>query len=127
MLTATDIINGLKAEGGVSLNLNGQAPADGFMVSLGAQWSYVESADVLDDVAKATNVIGAFLNRHKVTLSAESNYLGAWLYEGQVYLDVAERIGDVAEAVEAGAERNQIAIWDVVAGHNIATGGHGEV
>jgi len=127
MLTATNVVEAVKANGGVSLNIDGAAPTSGFMVSLGAKWSYVASADVLDDIASAVNVVGGFLNRHKVELSAKTNYLGAWLYEGQVYLDVSECVSDIDDAVNAGIERNQIAVWDVVAGAEIATGGNGEV
>ncbi len=56
-------------------------------------------------------------------------YLGSWVdsSDGTLYLDVVEIFQDRAEAVEAGRDRDQIAIWDAGNGCEIATGGTGAV
>jgi hypothetical protein len=67
------------------------------------------------------------MKTNKKDLASGKNYLGTWLNEGKVYLDVSENIMDRAEAIRLGQERNQLAIYDVVAGDSIDTGGTGSV
>lgn len=56
-------------------------------------------------------------------------YLGVWIESGTVYLDVVEVFPreEIAEAIAAGRDRNQIAIWDAGRQEEIATGGTGAV
>ena len=58
-------------------------------------------------------------------------YVGSWVDSdtGTLYLDVVEVFAreDIADAIAAGRDRNQIAIWDAGRGEEIATGGTGAV
>ena len=39
-------------------------------------------------------------------------YIGIWVDDGKVYVEVSEHIGDIDYAIEAGQLRNQKCIWD---------------
>jgi len=58
-------------------------------------------------------------------------YVGSWVDSdtGTLYLDVVEVFAreEIAEAIAAGRDRDQIAIWDAGRGEEIATGGTGAV
>ena len=59
------------------------------------------------------------------------HYVGSWVdsASGWVYLDVVEIFAreDLDDAIDAGYDRNQIAIWDAGRQEEIATGGTGAV
>lgn len=67
---------------------------------------------------------------HHVTApSLRPRYFGAWFEGDTLYLDVVEVFPreEEAEAIAAGAARNQIAIWDAGRQAEIPTGGDGFV
>lgn len=57
----------------------------------------------------------------------DTRYVGTWVHEGKIYLDIVEHYTDRAYAIGCGQVNNQIAIWDVANGCEIPTGGTGEV
>jgi hypothetical protein len=67
------------------------------------------------------------MKTHKNDLGNGKNYLGTWLNDSKVYLDVSENIQELFEAIRRGRERNQKAIWDVANLSEIDTGGTGLV
>jgi hypothetical protein len=56
-------------------------------------------------------------------------WFGSWQSDGVIYLDVVETFtrDDYDDAVRAGRERNQIAIWDAGRQEEIPTDGDGRV
>lgn len=40
-------------------------------------------------------------------------FLGTWVHDGQVYIDVTEHFVDLEEALCAARLGNQLAIWDI--------------
>jgi hypothetical protein len=114
--------------GGLSIKMtDGSMPTSGFMVAKPPEFgAVVDAADFLDPV-KGPKILADYMKTHREDLASGKNYLGTWLNEGKVYLDVSENIQDVAEATKIGRERNQKAIWDVVNLQEIDTGGTGLV
>jgi hypothetical protein len=114
--------------GGLSIKMtDGSMPTSGFMVAKPPEYgAVVDAADFLDPV-KGPKILADYMKTHREDLASGKNYLGTWLNEGKVYLDVSENIQDVAEATKIGRERNQKAIWDVVNLQEIDTGGTGLV
>jgi hypothetical protein len=55
-----------------------------------------------------------YVKAHFDALMEGDTYLGAWMSDGHVFLDVSECIMSKQEAVETGAARGQLAIWDVL-------------
>lgn len=52
-------------------------------------------------------------------------FFGMWVDNGTVYLDVVEIEHDIEMAIVKGIRRNQIAVFDLANGVEIATGGTG--
>jgi hypothetical protein len=86
----------------------------------------VDEIDFINPV-KGPKILSDYMKTHKNDLGNGKNYLGTWLNESKVYLDVAENIQELFEAIRLGRERNQKAIWDVANLDEIDTGGTGLV
>lgn len=54
-------------------------------------------------------------------LAQPGRYLGAWIDDGIVYLDITEVHSELATATRLGWERNQLAIWDFSRNEEIRT------
>lgn len=95
-------------ETGFSFGLEGRIPEMGYMVSLpGAE----RIVDINEDLAHS---IIQYMGNHLPILRDAKYFLGGWVHEGKLYLDVSENILDVRKAKIAGYQRKQLAIWDVV-------------
>jgi hypothetical protein len=125
---AGKIIQFTQEWGGLSIKMtDGSMPTSGYMVAKPPEFgAVVDAADFLDPV-KGAKILGDYMVTHRKDLGSGKNYLGTWLNEGKVYLDVSENIQDVSAATKIGRERNQKAIWDVVNLQEIDTGGTGLV
>lgn len=49
-------------------------------------------------------------------------YLGTWVHDGKVYIDLSEWVEGKAEAVALAQSRGELAIWDCYAGNEVSTG-----
>lgn len=101
-----------KAESGYSVNLNtGQDQFDeGFIVSIPGR-EFETTSDALKSDGRS--IIDSYVANNVDELSQESKLLGSWADgSGAVYLDVSEVIATEADAVNAGIDRKQKAIWD---------------
>jgi GNAT superfamily N-acetyltransferase len=125
---AGKIVQFTREWGGLSISMkDGSMPTSGYMVAKPPEFSrIVEEADFFDPV-KGPKILADYMKTHRQDLGSGKNYLGTWLNEGKVYLDVSENIQDKAEATKVGRERNQKAIWDVVNLAEVDTGGTGLV
>lgn len=65
----------------------------------------VSEADVLAETE-------TFVSEHRSLFEEEGYYLGLWKHEGQVYFDIVEVLAR-EEAIIAGRERNEIAVFDL--------------
>ena len=94
----------------------GDAPTTGYMVSLQGY----EEPYPLQELEAAPEIIEAYFEEHEPIISQPGNYFGAWLHKGNVYLDVSRHFDNVSEALEAGREWNQLAIFDLSHGISIS-------
>jgi GNAT superfamily N-acetyltransferase len=102
----------------------GQPPRGGFMVSLpGHTHQYPDS--IMKDKHKLAEALDKMLMDERETFSKPDVYLGGWVSDGMLWLDPSENVADRDEAVKTGQSRDQVAIWDVVGGREIDTGGTG--
>lgn len=53
-----------------------------------------------------------YVNNTLDLLSEEGNFLGLWLHEGNLYMDVTRVVPTFWEALQKGIAGNQIAIWN---------------
>lgn len=127
-MNAVQVIESVKENGGGTIHaITGQTPTKGFMVAVGKDYAEIAPASVLDSVNDAQKTLGKFTKDHADLLNLPDYFIGLWLNAGKLYLDVAQNIWDPTIAILAGINRNQIAIWDVVNGCEIPTGGTGEI
>jgi hypothetical protein len=62
------------------------------------------------------DVVTTFINTNAELLSGEHTFVGTWIENNTVYLDVTEQLFDKRIALRLGLERNQLAIYDATTG-----------
>lgn len=125
---AQEVAEKVRENGGLSVKLiDGSEPIKGFMVATDSKFGAVVDEKDFFDPAKTEDILNDYLLKHQAELGKENNYLGLWLNDGKVYLDVSENIEDKEAAIKAGQDRDQISIWDVAAQDEVPTGGTGNV
>lgn len=103
-------IEDVNTKGGASLNLvtGNYNPTTGYMVAIANK---EQTYHTLDKVSLKTYILA-----NEQVLIDSNLYLGGWLSDNdgnkKVYLDLSEHFSDKAKAIQAGKDRNQIAIWD---------------
>ena len=110
----------IERDGGFTVDLLGNRPLRGYIVSLSGYTSRIPLT-LFED-----NDVSEFATLHSPKLFKPLHYIGAWVEDGEVWLDVSEQLFSRDGAIQAGISRNQIAIWDVVNKCEIATGGSGD-
>jgi hypothetical protein len=99
---------------GASYNIfNGDFnPDSGYMVALEG---YEKVVDMPTDLNRFQDVILNYLQARVwdgMNKEAGDIYIGFWINEGKLYIDLSERIINKHHAMRAGIRRNQKAIWD---------------
>lgn len=117
--------------GGFTFNQSGQTPTAGYSVGM-----YPEHAAILNiETTNVTDVVN-WMTLNKSLLTQSDNYAGGWVNDGKLYLDVVKVFApdQKEQAIQAGKDKNQIAIADMAAIHRgdwdnafINTGGTGDV
>lgn len=109
-MNLSTLFSELSLTGGFSYNTTtGESnPTTGYMVSLRDH----EQMFYFDDFENKD--IKNYFVRHVNVLSDESSFLGGWVNENQVYLDVSINIPNLEDAIYYGIIGGQKAIWDCV-------------
>jgi predicted methyltransferase len=110
-VTPSELINRVSKEGGFSIRIGaGVAPTKGYMVS-----TYKDRELIIDlkDRNQAINSIFKYLKENSSLLKKKGHFLGGWMDEGQLYLDVSRNVMSQSKAVSLAEENGQLAIWDV--------------
>ncbi len=118
----------VRTAGGFTVNrMTGDMPTEGIAVAHPPQHSLVLSLSDLADSKK----VDRYLKRKRAMLSQPNTYLGGWLNkaEKKVYIDIVEVFppGQKEAAIQAGRDRNQLAVFDLGSFEEIPTGGTGKV
>jgi GNAT superfamily N-acetyltransferase len=104
----------MENEGATFDNRTREFKQEGFAVADPAQAYEAEEKHVSSVFAEeGRKLIGEFIKQWKDELAEPNKYVGAWLDNGNYYLDVATVVMDRSKAVEMGKETDQIAIWDL--------------
>lgn len=111
----TEALHSTLANGGatVSIVTGVPTPTSGYAVSLPGH----ERVGRITDTHR--NSIRLYVATRKTLLSRPGRYLGTWIDEGRLYLDVTEIYPERAVAEHYGAEREQLAIYDLAAGESL--------
>jgi hypothetical protein len=81
----------------------------GFMV---ATEQSVEKVVALGLVTEST-VASYLTDTSELLQSNPNNYFGGWVDNGQLYLDISERVMDIRKAVRLGVVRRQLGIYSL--------------
>lgn len=107
----------IASDGGFSVNPQFQnAPENGYAVSLSKTSEKAVSLSAIT-ASDITN----YRNRYASDLAKPNNYLGAWVHNGEVFLDVSEVVPDKNEAIQLAHQRDQLGIFDLANGETIDT------
>lgn len=111
------VFDSIKQTGGASYNMHTQTlnPTTGYMVAIPG---FEKIIDVPTDLNKFQDeVVSYVINSQlweKINTNPDGIYLGFWLHDGKLYIDLAENIATIGAAIHLGIERAQIAIYDCV-------------
>ena len=98
----------LKDNSGLSYNMITKEynPNKGYFVSLPNLETKVSLQSLsVDDIA-------TFINKHRSLLQDKTKFVGGWVDNEVVYLDISEQIFDKREALERGYKHSQLAIYN---------------
>ena len=115
-----------KNPNGFSVSLNGSQPKAGYMVAVPGHTEQHDASDIAG--AKGASIIQGYASAHADALAEPGAHIGGWTDPdtSKVVLDVSHNIPNRQQAISAGRQRNQKAIYDVARGKDIKTGGTGE-
>lgn len=109
------VFDSIKQNNGASYNLHTRTlnPETGYMVALSG---FEKIVDIPEDLNKFQDIVTSYcINRDmwdKIIADPENIYLGFWLHDGKLYIDLAEHIPTLGVAYHYAVERNQIAFYD---------------
>ncbi len=109
-MNLTNLVDELGLTGGFSYNITtGESiPSSGYMVSLHGYEMVIPS-----DIFHAKD-IRDYVSNNASQLYREDLFMGGWIKDDKVYLDVSVNIPDLETAVYTGMVNNQHSIYDVV-------------
>ena len=97
-------------QGGCSIQpyYGGKTPDKGYMVALQGHERVISTVEFTSiEVVK-------YLEEHSKLLMENPNlYLGTWVNEGKVYLDLSENVQNLDIALQRGREREPLAIFNI--------------
>lgn len=108
MANLVNFFNDVLFNGGASFNITtGEYnPNKGFFVSVQGRETQVKASQFEErDIIE-------FIEKNHDLLSTSNFFLGGWVENNIVYLDVSEQIFDKRTALTQGINRNQLAIFD---------------
>ncbi len=116
MRSWAELVEQAKSEGFSVQLMTGDIPVVGYMVARAGHEERIPADAFTEDRLKR------YVRDHFDTLTLDNTYLGAWMSNGHVFLDVSENVvSSRDEAVEIGRARGQLAIWDVLNSAEIDT------
>lgn len=99
------IVKVTKENQGCSINLEGHSPKSGYMVAQ-------TGAEYIIPVEKFNNKeVKAYIKKNKNNVKGA--FIGTWINEGLVYLDISNRFKSQSEAIKKGIENKQLGIFNL--------------
>jgi hypothetical protein len=95
-------------DGGATYNLvTRESPTDGYMVS---ELGYERVIKGTDDINES---VSNYIREHGFTLNNPINYLGSWVDDGYLYLDISRNYDTLEVAMRHARTNEQLAIYDI--------------
>lgn len=92
---------------GITINLENHEPITGFMVGTNANERRIKLSDF------HPSVVEDYINSKLDKLLFRQYYIGTWISNDTVYLDISHRFSNKPIAIIAGKQQHQACIWDV--------------
>jgi len=113
MRSWNELVEAAKTEGFSVQLVSGDTPVVGYMVALAGHEERIPvEAFTLDRLVR-------YVKAHFDALMEDNMFLGAWMSDGHVFLDVSENVTSQAKALFLGEQRSQLAVWDVLNSQSI--------
>lgn len=98
-------------------------PTSGYVVANGRDETTSDLDGTPDTIARETvaRLIGAYVESHRSALAQTGAYLGAWVDDGYLVLDVVNVLPERNVALNLARERGERAIFDLSAGETLWT------
>lgn len=100
------MIKKILENGGATLNPNTLEDA-------GLKEGYMVALNELEEVIPVESFNASQLERMASIARAKGGYLGAWVNDNKVYLDISYNVLTRHDAIIIGEREKQLAIWDV--------------
>ena len=92
---------------GCSMNLDGLSPVNGYMVGISGHEKKVNISDF------NAGHIDSFIRANLYVLFDRNYFIGTWIDNDMVYIDISENIQSKKTALIHAKESGQVCIWDV--------------
>lgn len=108
-----NVFNAIQKNGGATYNINTSElnPTDGFIVSL---VGFEKITKVPVDFKEFQEILLSYLTKTVLDQigGRDDIYLGFWVEDNKLYIDLSEKIEDRDEAILQGYKRGQLAIYN---------------
>jgi hypothetical protein len=105
---AAVVVETTNANGGCTINLQGQQPSKGFAFSADQA-----NEQIVPQAQFGIEAVDNYITSHLNDLQQPGRYLGTWVSKGNVYLDVSQVHDDRATAYDAAAQAKQPAMYNL--------------
>ena len=114
MKNLKEFVAAIVKNGGATYNLAmGDTAHKGYMVSKkGFEMKFLPETEVRVAVIQ-------FMEKYGFELYEVENFMGAWIDEGILYMDISNNFTKRSEAIREGYKNEQLAIYDVVAQESV--------
>jgi hypothetical protein len=113
MKNLKEFVAAIIKNGGATYNLAiGDTAHSGYMVSKKGFEMKFQEVDV-------TQAVCQFIKEFGFELYEVENFMGAWVDEGILYIDISNNFAKRSEAIREGYKNEQLAIYDVIAQESV--------
>jgi len=88
-------------------------PTNGYFVSIANKGITVDLSDF------SQKVVSDYISQNAIQLNQQKYFVGSWIDNGTVYLDITVQVADKRNALELGYRNGQLAIYDANLGQVI--------
>jgi hypothetical protein len=112
-MNTSQLLNHILIHGGATINPKNLSLYTGQGYGVALSKSYEVKIGLSGDVKDLHGLFNSALTASRFNaMSRKGCYIGAWIDDGTLYLDVTEIVGDYKQALSLGAKRAQLAIYD---------------
>jgi len=104
------LVHEILLNNGITLDIKTNRKIDhttGYMVAIGGCEKVIPTSEL------TLKVLSEYIDKHIVILNQKRYFLGAWVNDGKVYLDVSKHSSKLTSAKWLGNLEGQLAIYDL--------------